>query len=140
MKVNQHFKYLKYTKHLINKIFIEQLWKLSGTTLVNRAHKWNSDDTWLLKPTEANNYYIENMSENKVLGIQDDQVDLVQACTKELWHKGEPNREGYFTLTSSSSEKALTAVSANCLEIKGKIIFIAFLVVYRTPNFIPFHS
>ena len=110
------------------------MWKLSGTTLVNRAHKWNSDDTWLLKPTEANNYYIENVSENKVLGIQDDQVDLVQASAKELWQMGEPNREGYFTLTSSSSGKALTAISANCLEIKGKIMFVALLKVLRTPN------
>ena len=116
------------------------MWKLSGTTLVNRAHKWNSDDTWLLKPTEANNYYIENVSENKVLGIQDDQVDLVQASAKELWQTGEPNREGYFTLTSSSSGKALTAISANCLEIKGKIMFVALLKVLTTPNDIQFYS
>ena len=108
--------------------------------MVNRAHKWKSDDIWLLKPAEDNNYYIENVSENKVLGIQDDQVDLVQPSAKELWHKGEPNREGYFTLTSSSSEKALTAISANCLEIKGKIMFIAFLKFLRTPNYIQFYS
>ena len=108
--------------------------------MVNRAHKWNSDDTWLLKPTEANNYYIENVSENKVLGIEGDQVDLVQASAKELWQTGEPNREGYFTLTSSSSGKALTAISANCLEIKGKIMFAALLTVLRTPNDIQFYS
>ena len=115
------------------------MWKLSGTTLVNRAHKWNSDDTWLLKPTEANNYYIENVSENKVLGIQDDQVDLVQTSAKEMWQTGEPNREGYFTLTSSSSGKALTAISANCLEIKGKIMFIAFFKGFKDPYIISFY-
>ena len=114
------------------------MWKLSGTKLVNRAHTWNSDDTWLLKPA-GTNYYIENESETKILGIQDDQVDIVQAGARELWHKGEPNKEGYFTITSSSSEKALTATSANCLEIKGKIMFMAFLKVLRIPDFIPFH-
>ena len=126
-------------KHLINKIFTEQLWKLSGTKLVNRAHTWNSDDAWLLKSAGTNNYYIENMSNNKVLGVQNDQVDLVQAGARELWHKGEPNKEGYFTLTSSSSEKALTAISADCLETKGKIMFVAFVKVLKIPNFIIFH-
>ena len=116
------------------------MWKLSGAKLVNKAHTWNSDDTWLLEPIGTNNYYIENVSENKGLGIQDDKVDLVQTGDRELWHKGEPNKEGYFTLTSSSSEKALTAISANCLEIKGKNMFLSFLKALRTPNFIPFYS
>ena len=90
--------------------------------LVNKAHVWNSNASWFLKPTANNEFYIGNASENKVLGTMEDNVELVQSGAGELWEKGEKNKEGYFTLTKSSSEKALTAISADCLVIKGKVV------------------
>ena len=96
---------------------------------MNRAHVWNSDASWFLKPTAnetfyiEDTFYIENASENKVLRVIGDNVELVQNGAGELWEKGETNKEGYFTLTKSSTEKALTAISADCLVLKGKIMF-----------------
>ena len=95
---------------------------MKGTKLVNRAHVWNSNAIWCFKPLEDNAFYIENTSENKVLSVIDDNVELAQSDAGELWEKGETNKDGYFTLTQSSSEKALTAVSGDCLRIKGKIM------------------
>ena len=90
---------------------------------MNKAHVWNSDASWFLKPTANETFYIENASENKVLRVIGDNVELVQNGAGELWEKGETNKEGYFTLTKSSTEKALTAISADCLVLKGKIMF-----------------
>ena len=119
---------------------------MKGTKLVNRAHVWNSNAIWCFKPVEDNAFYddnafyIWNTSENKVLSVIDDNVELVQDGAGELWEKGETNKEGYFTLTKSSSEKALTAISGDCLGIKGKImkeffgefyVLIHFLVPFR---------
>ena len=94
---------------------------------MNRAHVWNSDAIWFLKPTSNDTFYIGNASENKVLRAIEDNVELVQNGAGELWEKGETNKEGYFTLTQSSSEKALTAISTDCLVIKGKIMLKFFL-------------
>ena len=89
---------------------------------MNRARVWKSDAIWFQKTTANDTFYIGNASEDKVLGIVDDNVELVQNGAGELWEKGETNKEGYFTLTQSSSEKALTAISTDCLVIKGKIV------------------
>ena len=94
---------------------------------MNRAHVWNSDAIWFLKPTAHNTFCIGNASENKVLRVLEDNIELVQNGAGELWEKGETNKEGYFTLTQSSSEKALTAISTDCLVIKGKIMLEFFL-------------
>ena len=42
--------------------------------------------------------------------------------TKQIWKKGEVNKEGYFTLENESSKKCLTAVSVstNAFETSGK--------------------
>ena len=40
--------------------------------------------------------------------------------TKQIWKKGVVDKEGYFTLKNESSEKYLTAVSANDLETCGR--------------------
>ena len=67
---------------------------------MNRAHVWNSDAIWNLKPTAndtfyvEDTFYIENASENKVLRVIEDYVELVQNGTGELWEKGETNKEG----------------------------------------------
>ena len=67
---------------------------------MNRAHVWNSDAIWYLKPTAndtlyvEDTFYIENASENKVLRVIEDNVELVQNGAGELWEKGETNKEG----------------------------------------------
>ena len=107
---------------------------------MNRAHVWNSDAIWFQKATANDTFYIGNALENKVLGVVEDNVELVQNGAGEMWEKGQTNKEGYFTLTKSSSEKALTAISGDCLGIKGKImkeffgefyVLIHFLVPFR---------
>ena len=64
--------------------------------------------------------YIDNISENKTMGVEKDEVRLIEDSLRHKWEKGESNNDGYFTLTNPSSQKALTATSAHCLEIKGK--------------------
>ena len=72
--------------------------------------------------------YIENTSKAKVLGATSDgkviQEFLVEGKADQLWKKGEPDAEGYFTLQNSGEPKVLTAISVgseSSLEIKGNI-------------------
>ena len=44
---------------------------------MNRAHVWNSDAIWFQKPTANDTFYIGNALENKVLGVVEDNVELV---------------------------------------------------------------
>ena len=44
---------------------------------------------------------------------------LVEGKASQLWKKGEPDVEGYFTLQNSGEPKVLTAISESSLEIKG---------------------
>jgi hypothetical protein len=57
--------------------------------------------------------YIENTSKAKVLGATSDgkviQELLVEGRADQLWKKGEPDAEGYFTLQNSGESKFLTA-------------------------------
>ena len=40
---------------------------------------------------------------------------------EQLWKKGEPNAEGYFTLENSKLPKLMTGISSSGLEIKGNL-------------------
>ena len=42
---------------------------------------------------------------------------------EQLWKKGEPNAEGYFTLENYKVSKFITASSANSLELKSNVFF-----------------
>ena len=93
---------------------------MRGTTLVNRAKIWKSNDEWKLTTVKKSSFvYIENVSEKKFLGIVDNSVMLVGNCESHMWLVGEPNREGFFMITSAYSEKALSAFSRD-LTIEGK--------------------
>ena len=68
--------------------------------------------------------YIENTSKaQKVLEATSDgkviQQPLVEGKADQLWKKGEPDAEGYFTLQNSRVPKLLTVISESSLEIKG---------------------
>ena len=89
----------------------------------NKGNIYLSNEKWKLK-SKGTLFYIENSSKNKILAVGDDdnvnEEVLVRNDTKQLWNKGVANSEGYFTLTNS--QKVLTAVSVNCIKIKGEFI------------------
>jgi hypothetical protein len=75
---------------------------------------------WSIKIVRGRTIFLENVSKSKVLGTQDEEVKLVENNQGQQWEMGEPNREGYFTITHPSSEKALTASFNQNFELKGK--------------------
>ena len=69
---------------------------------------------------------IENSLKTKVLEITNSGKvflkDIEEGKAEQLWKKGEPNAEGYFTLENSKLQKVMTAVysaSRKILEIRG---------------------
>ena len=71
--------------------------------------------------------YIENISKERVLSVNGDEVELVSLTKNnpnQMWNKGFVDANGYFTLSSLLSiavnSKALTAISANSLGIRGR--------------------
>ena len=72
-----------------------------------------------MRSRKDNKVYIENTTENKVLGVVDGQVKLVQDQRGQTWEKGEANQQGYFTLKNPASQKALTTDSEGFLTIEG---------------------
>jgi hypothetical protein len=77
--------------------------------------------------------FIENTSKTKVLGTTSDgkviQEFLVEGKADQLWKKGKPDAEGYFSLQNSVEPKVLTAISKSSLEIKGNITMRLILLV-----------
>ena len=71
--------------------------------LQNKAGLWKSDDAWNFT-TKDDLLYIENISKAKFLGTTiDGKVileDFEENKAEQLWQKGIPNSEGYFTLTN----------------------------------------
>ena len=100
-----------------------QRWKLNGLMLKNKEGAWKSDDNWEFKPQINGLIYIENTSKTKVLGSTSDGKVIeevkVEGKAEQLWKKGEPDAEGYFTLQNSGEPKVLTAISESSLEIIG---------------------
>ena len=80
----------------------------------SKVPTWNSNNKWIFK---------NEGSEKKRLSITADDMTIEEIPspdnTKQIWKKGNVNKEGYFTLMNESSEKYLTAVSANDLETCG---------------------
>ena len=104
-------------------MLLEQLWKQSGSTLINKAGVWKSTDEWKFIPNDDRTmYYIEVTSDKKkVLGINSAKViPEVKDVNKagQLWIKGK-ERGGYFTLKNLESSQFLTANSARSLITKG---------------------
>ena len=94
--------------------------------LQNKAGLWKSDDAWNFK-TKDDLIYIENISNAKFLGITDyvgitDYGKVIQEdIAEQLWKKGAPDADGFFTLEDSNVPKVLTAISSSGFEIKGNI-------------------
>ena len=70
-------------------------------------------------------FYIENINKTKVWGTTNDNKVILENFEEgkdgQLWKKGEPNADGYFTLENSKVQKVITANSSGGLEIKGKV-------------------
>jgi hypothetical protein len=103
-----------------------QLWKLNGNRLLNKEGLWMSNHKWNFITDFGNWIYIEDISNAKCLGITNDKVVLEKKDEEyryygQLWKKGEPNAEGYFTLEHYSVQKLMTATSSTSLEVKGNI-------------------
>jgi hypothetical protein len=105
------------------------LWKLHGKLLTNKAKLWTSKDNWDLIGDETS-VYIANFSTKNVLTVSDPGVEVTEDTmvpfkSSQMWAKGEPNEEGFYTLTSIDSGKVLTANSALSLTIEGKKIILS---------------
>ena len=89
--------------------------------MINKADVWQSNDKWELK-TDDSTCHIVNVSEDKVLSIENGQVNMEAFGNndkRQMWEKGEENDEGFFTLTIPDTEKVLTATYLNGLSIEG---------------------
>ena len=102
-----------------------QKWKLDNNLLKNKAGLWKSTDLWTFTTKDNDFIYIENTSKTKVLGATSDgkviQEVFVEDKADQLWKKGKPDAEGYFTLENSGLPKLITAISEIGLKIKGNI-------------------
>ena len=131
-KVSLQKKYKKETRIIkkaarISKFnsFSGQRWRLDGNMLENKAGDWKSDLSWFIKAKHGYLVYIENnltkvleaTSDGKV--IEETQSHKVKG--DQLWIKGKPDAQGYFTLENSVVSMVLTAISEKVLEIKGNI-------------------
>ena len=78
---------------------------------------------WIFKTKGLDTIYIENTSKAKVLQATRDgkviQESLVEGKADQLWRKGKPDAEGYFTLQNFLRADVLTAISGRNLEIEG---------------------
>ena len=89
--------------------------------LTNKSKFWNTNQCWSLKPLrKGNKVYIENTTENQVLGVVNGEVKLVQDQRGQSWEKGEANQQGFFTLKNPASQKVLTTDCEGFLTIEGK--------------------
>ena len=105
-----------------------QLWKFEDGLLKSKSGTiWKPDEQWTFVTAEKDSRtgYIANSQKDIGFGITGDSVHEVtsyQNYVTQIWIKGQPDCEGYFTLTSQRSQKILTAISDQKLEIKGKYI------------------
>lgn len=92
--------------------------------LQNKEGIWKSNDMWNFTAKE-DLICIKNINETKVWGIKNDSNVILENFEEDkngqLWKKGEPNAEGYFTLENYKVSKFLTAASSTSLELKGNI-------------------
>ena len=109
-----------------------QLWKLfENGTLKNKENTWQPDGNWSFTNATEKNLQnekwirIKNKVNNKTLvGFGSKAIaneTFVEGRPIQLWKRGQPDNEGYYTLQNSESLKLITA-DTNSLELKGKCI------------------
>ena len=104
-----------------------------GQTLESMGNNGQSIGEWKLK-AEGEMFYIENSSNNKVLGATNDgkvvEEDFVLSKGEQLWSKHVITNDGNFTLKNSDAQKLLTA-NPNGLIIRGMIKLKYFFLFYQ---------
>ena len=89
--------------------------------MLNKAGIWTSKEIWKFS-NHSSTVNIENTSKNTLLrATSDDLVCEVDAAATPTWKKGDPNVEGFFTLTSIKTQKVLTAASDESLKMRGRV-------------------
>ena len=63
--------------------------------------------------------YCSFLQTNRIVGWWVVLEDFEENKAEQLWKKGVPNDEGYFTLENSKVPKVMTAISPTSLELKG---------------------
>ena len=111
----------------------KQLWKIEEKILKNKnwidteKNNWEHKDKEWSTSKKGSLIYIQNdlkvlafqQSSNKVeLEVKDDTL-ITAKDYRQLWRKGTPNIEGYFTLENYQSKRFMTATSDVDLEVKG---------------------
>ena len=93
--------------------------------LQNYLYGFDSEDEWNFK-NKDDLIYIENISKTKVLEATDDDKVILEDFEKDkaeqLWKRGAPNAEGYFTIENYKVPKVMTTgITTTGLEIKGNL-------------------
>ena len=101
---------------------VDQLWKLDDNTLTNKEGLWQSDNLWEFEgeDSEKTKIYVINRSKSTFLFVARPGSNVIPSDQKQLWIKGTPDNEGYFTLKDVTSQKYLTVESFDSLQVKGK--------------------
>ena len=96
-----------------------QRWKLDGTVLHSKE-EFISNAEWYFKPGKGGLIHVAKLPEKKVIGITGTNwctlEDFSEDRDDQLWKKGEPDNEGYFTLENSTVPKLITVTSSGFTE------------------------
>ena len=83
-----------------------------------------SDEEWNFK-TKDEFIYIENISQKKFLETSSDGdvilKDFEEDKAHQLWKKGKPDKEGFFTLESEVFTLTANSSNSSILHIRGNI-------------------
>ena len=111
-----------------------QLWKLDDGILRNKADNSILGKEWYIKTKKTFINIVDVSDEKMVIGTSNNDTvieeKLVDGKSGQLWKKGKPDAEGYFSLESSESSKILTATSSSKLEVLGKQVMHLFLFLF----------
>ena len=92
---------------------------------------WKSDDLWVFITNNDGLIYIKSSSQTKVLEAANNNTvsleDFEKDKAEQLWKKGKPDANGYFTLSSPELtnfdpvEMVLTVTPNSNLVVRGKL-------------------
>ena len=110
-----------------------QLWKIYDDGTLENKEKGNfSSETWKFNNQTDSLFYIEDDSTKEVLqATSGNEVKLATKVTlpgkqKQLWKKGNPNIENYFTIENTGFSRFLTVNDTETVyqfKIEGKIMY-----------------
>ena len=144
----QIWKECKEEKVLILILDPKQLWKFEGKFLKNKEDNWEHKTKEWSTPKKGALIYIQNdlkvlafqQSSNKV-ELEDKNDNLIDDKDyRQLWRKGTPNIEGYFTLENYQSKTFMTATSGVDLAVKGLMSNLNYPVLHLKRLFLFQHS